>query len=255
MAIYADGGAILTCSTSQVLPYVVRVMHLRRFLRKYNAGKKGNRNRSQLSGSRSDHNTQTTTNHNDSNQIDSYCNPLLLPLLSHSHGITMVKTKKHQQQKKNDQGGGNQQKKSKTFATANTNTDTNGSGTVWKAEEEFEIELLESRKTATGEIEGRVQWKDVDCVAVGETEWVVSVFVANLPSLLCLKEHNHGPSQQPTHNNTNLLTSPTSSISHSPISPGTTSTRSPRPRPPRGRRGRMRTRPGRCGRSGAGSSS
>ena len=93
----------------------------------------------------------------------------------------MVKTKKQHQQKKNDQGGGNQQKKSKTIATANTNTDTNGNrngnGNVWRAEEEYEIDLLDSRKTATGEIEGCVQWKDANCTAMGKTEWVVSATV------------------------------------------------------------------------------
>ena len=86
----------------------------------------------------------------------------------------MVKTKKQHQQKKNDQGGGNQKKKkkSKIIAIPNTNGNRNGNGSVWRAEEEYEIDLLDSRKTATGELEGCVQWK-----AVGKTEWVVSATV------------------------------------------------------------------------------
>ena len=89
----------------------------------------------------------------------------------------MVKTKKQHQQKKNDQGGGNQKKKSKIIAISNTNGNRNGNGNVWRAEEEYEIDLLDSRKTATGEIEGCVQWKDANCTAMGKTEWVVSATV------------------------------------------------------------------------------
>ena len=81
----------------------------------------------------------------------------------------MAKTKKKKQQQEEEEennqgGGGNQKKKSETS--------TNGYGR--------HSELLESRKTATGEIEGLVQWTDANGNALEEPKWVVSAFIAGL---------------------------------------------------------------------------
>lgn len=90
----------------------------------------------------------------------------------------MAKTKKQQQEENDQGGGGNPQKKSRTgTANANDNDDNGNVWETWEAEEEYEIDLLESRKTAAGEIEGRVQWKDADGNKLGETEWVVSAII------------------------------------------------------------------------------
>ena len=89
----------------------------------------------------------------------------------------MPKTKQQQQEEEeNDQGGGGSPKKKSRTGNTNTNDDRNVWET-WEAEEEYEIDLLESRKTAAGEIEGRVQWKDADGNKLGETEWVVSAII------------------------------------------------------------------------------
>ena len=70
----------------------------------------------------------------------------------------MAKTKQQQQEEEeNDQGGGGSPKKKSR--TGNTNTNDNGNvWETWEAEEEYEIDLLESRKTATGRTPMATSW-------------------------------------------------------------------------------------------------
>ena len=122
----------------------------------------------------------TTTTNDSKRRLDSYCNQPIATT------ITMAKTKnqqQQQQQEENDQGGGGSPKKKSRTGTANTN-DNGNVWETWEAEEEYEIDLLESRKIAAGEIEGRVQWKDADGNKLGETEWVVSATICSGTDLL-----------------------------------------------------------------------
>ena len=71
----------------------------------------------------------------------------------------MAKTKKQQQEENDQGGGGNPQKKSRTgTANANDNDDNGNVWETWEAEEEYEIDLLESRKTATGRTPMATSW-------------------------------------------------------------------------------------------------